>query len=167
MMTPGKASSRRRGAVAARSMLMILVTVAAGCRSGGTEPVDGEDVRISLARSGGIAGTDRQFTIDGASGVIIGDRCAPNSGCDWGPGEILAQVSEAAVTALAARLRDLGLFTGPSDFGVQCCDRFAWTIAYEDDDLRRTVTGDDGTLPERMLDVIAEIEAFFEAATAP
>lgn len=129
-----------------------------------TAPVDAANVRIVLAVSGGIAGVDWQVTIDGAGGRVVGDRCRDRIACDWDPGDVLGSVTDAEVVGLADRFFEARFFSGDADHGVECCDQFEYALTYEDEDEGRTVTGSDGTLPDRIRELVAEVRAFVESA---
>ncbi len=147
--------------------LTLPLAVGGGQACGPTSPERAEDVRITLAVSGGFVGVDWQITIDGASRSIIGDRCRGRNGggCDWATGDRLATFEADAILDLAAEFRERGFFRlSQDDYGDQCCDQFFYVLTYVDDDDRRTVRGADGTLPEVARDLIAAVNAFVAAA---
>ncbi len=130
-----------------------------------TAPDRAEEVRIVLAVSGGLAGADWQLTIDGPSARIIGDRCRESIGCDWSAGEVLATTDEARLLALAREFIAGGfLDLSQTDYGTECCDQFAYELTYVDADDRKTVFGSDGTLPESVLRLVAEVNDFVQEA---
>lgn len=131
-----------------------------------TRPESGGNVRIVLAVSGGIAGVDWQVTIDGREGRIVGDRCSDVIACDWRPGAVLASVGDDAVRELAIRFFEAEFFRGEAEHGTECCDQFDYVLTYSDPDDERTVTGSDGTLPERIRALIGEVTRFVEDARA-
>ncbi len=137
--------------------------LATGCASPVADP-PGEDLRIVLAVSGGIAGVDWQFTIDGRTGEVIGDRCRANLGCDWEPGQRLALVAGDRVHELADAFRERGFFEGETEFGTECCDQFTFRLAYAENDFDRTVTGSSQRLPRDLLDLIDSVQDFVAEA---
>lgn len=168
--------SRRRGRFAARCVIAVLpVAGAQGC-GGHTAPEPAADariggaaeVRIELAVSGGIAGTEWAVTIDGARGVVVGDRCRGPVGCDWADGETLATVDEEALLALARRFAAEGFFDlERTDYGSQCCDQFDYALGYSDAERGRTVRGSDGTLPASVMRLVGAVRSFVDEARGP
>ena len=137
--------------------------ITSGCASPTADSV-GTDLRIVLAVSGGIAGIDWQFTIDGRTGHVIGDRCRANLGCDWAPGQELAVVADDGLRELADAFRERGFFEGETEFGTECCDQFMFRLAYADNDFDRTVSGSSQRLPQNLLDVIDAVQDFVAEA---
>lgn len=147
---------------------ILALTGAQGCGAGSAAPERAEQVRIELAVSGGIAGTDWAITIDGARGLIIGERCRGPVGCDWSDGETLAAVDDAAVLALAGRFAEEGFFAlDRTDFGTECCDQFDYALAYVDEERERTVRGSDGTIPESVSRLVSAVRSFVADARGP
>jgi hypothetical protein len=138
--------------------------IASGCASSVADPTRGEDLRMVLAVSGGIAGVDWQFTIEGRTGEVIGDRCRANLGCDWEPGQRLALVARDGVRELADDFRKRGFFEGETKFGTECCDQFSFRLAYAENDFDRTVTGSSQRLPQNLLDLIEAVQEFVAEA---
>jgi hypothetical protein len=152
-------SGRSSGATAAA----VIGLATAGCSGATTDSGDPGEIVIVLSVSGGIAATDWQITIDGSRGVIVGDRCE-GLNCDWGPGETLATVTGDEISALAVQFVASGFFSGPREFGSQCCDQFDYVLRYTDDDDDRDIQGSDGTLPERLRDLIDAVRRFVDEA---
>ncbi len=152
----------RRGA---GLFILLAVLTAGGCQEA-TAPTTGEQVVIVFSQSGGIAGMDLQFTIDGPRGRVVGDRCRGGHGCDWEPGEVLAQADGDRVLALARRFFAHGFFDARDEYGNDCCDQFFYEISYEDDDDRWAVSGSDATLPSQIHDLISDIRAFLDEVRA-
>lgn len=134
-----------------------------GCNSA-TGPDDGSTVEIALSVSGGIAGVDWQFTLSGADGQIIGNRCQGPVGCDWTDGELLATIDPADLMGLANEFIGRGFFDGPTDFGTECCDQFDYVLSYRDADDDRTVTGSEAKLPGNVRSLILLVEQFVSNA---
>ena len=130
-----------------------------------TAPESGEDVRVVLSVSGGFAGVDWQFTIDGRRTDIVGDRCHRRLDCDWSAGEVLAATHGAQLLGLAQRFLDAGFLELPqTDYGTECCDQFEYQLTYVDAEGQKTVLGSDGTLPSSVLDLVGEVRRFVNAA---
>ncbi|MDH3732216.1 MAG: hypothetical protein OEU54_01735 [Gemmatimonadota bacterium] len=152
-----------RGVGAVWRLLTMLGTVvlAGACATTPTDPA-GEDLRMVLAVSGGIAGVDWQVTIDALTGRVTGDRCRTNLGCDWGEGEILASVTPAQVRSLADEFQGSGFFEGETEYGTECCDQFDFRLSFGENDFDRTVTGSSGRLPSDILDLITLVQEFVD-----
>lgn len=156
--------SRKLKSVGFRTLLAVGICALQGCASSASSPPHGEDLTVSLSVSGGIAGVDWQFSIDGRTGRITGDRCNPAIGCDWEPGQTLATVSSQSVRLLADEFQRNGFFEGETKFGSECCDQFDFRLAYGENDFDRTVTGSSGRLPQNILDLITVVQGFVDDA---
>lgn len=164
--------SRRpwRGGRAGRSLPLLLAALLPGlpgatCDGSPTLPDDAAEVRIRLAVTGGLAGVDWAYVVDGEDGLILGERCAGTVGCDWESGEVLAAVSPAEILALAREFVESGFpELEREDYGVECCDQFEYALTYRDGDEEKTVTGSDGTLPDEVLALADAVRRFVEEA---
>ena len=132
--------------------------LAAACGSSGLGPEPPESVRIHLEVTGGLAGVDYALTVNGAEGVVRGERCV--SGCDFAGGDVLLRVSSDQIRSLSEMLLDGGLMQlDRSDYGTQCCDQFHYALEYRDDERERSVRGSSEALPEAIRAVRAAIAA--------
>lgn len=171
---PAPSARRRHGPVRpwggpwpGRGVALLSCVLAAGAADRcvvTTAPDGGGNVRIVLAVSGGLAGVDWQVTVDGRDGRVVGDRCRAGIACDWQPGEVLASVDDRAIRGLAHRFFEADFFRDDAEYGTECCDQFDYALTYRDSDDERTVTGSDGTLPERIRELIGDVIAFVEDA---
>lgn len=124
-----------------------------------------ESAVIVLATTGGFAGVDFQYTIDGPAGVVRGDRCA--NFCDWEDGDILAQVTAGEVEALAQMFDTEGFLQGDDeDFGVECCDFFHHVLTFSRGTETRTVSGSSDKLPPAVQVLVLEVGRFVDDARA-
>ena len=131
-----------RSAALVSSLLLV-----AGCGSSGLGPEPTESVRIHLEVTGGLAGVDYAFTVDGSEGVVRGERCV--SGCDFDAGDVLLQISSDQIRNLSEMLLDAGLMQlDQNDYGTQCCDQFHYDLDYRDDERERHLQGSSEALPE-------------------
>lgn len=154
----------------ALASVLLLASAASGCRSQGAltdpdpsrsgSPGDGyrdvAETRLELEVSGGIAGVDYAFVVDGASGEVRGLRCRDH--CPFGAGETIAVVSAAQVETLAGMLLDAGVLTlDRSDFGNECCDQFHYVITYSDGTVEGSARGSSEALPEDLRAAVATL----------
>ena len=136
-----------------RSALVSSVLLAAGCGSSGLGPEPTESVRIHLEVTGGLAGVDYAFTVDGSEGVVQGERCV--SGCEFVAGDVLLRISPDQVGNLSEMLLNAGLMQlDRSDYGTECCDQFHYALEYRDDSRERSVRGSSEALPETIRAVL-------------
>ena len=140
--------------------LACLVTVgllaAGGCESDPVAP-QAEHIYIEVQVSGGIAGVDYAYAVDGAESVARGITCT--SGCDFGPGEVIAQLTLAQVLYFADLLDDAGIVGhNGKDFGDECCDQFYYAIGYRDGERESSVRGSSGALPHGLAGAVAELD---------
>jgi hypothetical protein len=127
--------------------------LAVGCGSSGLGPEPTESVSIHLEVTGGLAGVDYAFTVDGSEGVVRGERCV--SGCDFLGGDVLLQISSDQIRNLSEMLLDAGLMQlDQSDYGTQCCDQFHYALEYRDDERERNVQGSSEALPGTIRSVL-------------
>jgi len=128
-----------------------------GC--GDDDPVgpQAERIYIEVQVSGGIASADYAYAVDGDESVVRGITC--NSGCDFEPGETIAQLTPAQVLYLADLLTDAGIVGHDGvDFGVECCDQFYYAIGYRDGDRESSVMGSSGALPDGLAGAAGELD---------
>jgi hypothetical protein len=138
-----------------RSWLLISgLLLAAGCEGSSLGPGDSQEVSIRLEVTGGFAGVDYAFTVDGAEGVVRAERCV--HGCDFQGGDILLHVSPAQVENLSRMLLDAGLMQADrSDYGIQCCDQLHFDLEYRDAHRQRSVRGSSQVLPGELSRALA------------
>lgn len=112
------------------------------------------ELRITLEVSGGLAGVDYAFSMDGEDGVVLAERCV--SGCDFEEGDTLLVLTPRHVEDLAGMIADAGLLQlDREDYGTQCCDQFHYRLQYTDEARQRTVMGSSEALPEDIRNAIA------------
>lgn len=142
--------------LAPRSVLFAALALSVACGASTIEPQPSETV-IGLATSGGFAGVDFAFAVDGPAGVIRGVRCV--SFCDWEDGDVLATVSSAEVADLESSFDAIDFLAGDDqDFGVQCCDQFHYELSFSRSEESRTVMGSSELLPAEILALIRDVE---------
>lgn len=142
--------------LAPRSVLFAALAFSVACGASTIEPQPSDAV-IGLDTSGGFAGVDFAFAVDGPAGVIRGVRCV--NFCDWEDGDVLATVSSAEVAALESRFDAIDFLAGDDqDFGVQCCDQFHYELTFSRSDASRTVMGSSEKLPAEILALIRDVE---------
>ena len=144
-------------------VLSLVGSVAAGLLAsvgcGSDDPVapQVEHIYIEVQVSGGIAGVDYAYAVDGAESVARGITCT--SGCDFEPGEVIAQQTPAQVLYFADLLNDAGIVGHDgTDFGYECCDQFYYAIGYRDGDRESSVRGSSGALPHDLAGAVAELD---------
>ncbi len=116
-------------------------------------PVEPEEISIMLSVTGGLAGVDYSFTVDGGAGEVRGVRCV--SFCDFTAGEVLLAISSGQVTELARQLDDAGVpGLGARDFGVGCCDLLHVELTYQRGRRTSQVRGTEDRLPEDLVTAI-------------
>jgi hypothetical protein len=146
------------------TMVLALTTlVSVGCHTP-TAPDAADSIQITLAVSGGIAGVDWQYTLDGRQARILGDRCRDEVVCDWEPGDVLATIDLAGLEALGQEFFSRGFFDSPESYGTECCDQFDYRLTYVDSDDEWTVRGSDGTLPPNILSLVLLVQQFVSNA---
>ncbi len=136
-------------------LLAALLGVAA-CDDGATGVViEYLPATVLVEVSGGIAGADYAF-LRTADDVLVGVRC--NVLCDFQAGDTLHVLSEVQAGLLALRLGDAAATTGDHDYGVPCCDQFAYRLTFTDGPNRTTVRGATSTLPEAYRRLVALLD---------
>ena len=155
-MTP--AGTRPRGGCgfrgAARLLTLSLGTLGLGCGAGDVAPAP-EELTVTLAVSGGFAGVNWAIRLDGAAGLLIGERCEGRLACYWEPGEALTTVSAERIADLAAEFSIRGFpELVDRDFGTECCDQFNYRLTFRSGVAATTVHGSDTTLPADVRELI-------------
>ena len=153
------------------SLLASAVMYISACDiSGAFGPVDTEEVTITLAVSGGIAGVSYAFRVDGRAATVVGVSCT--SFCDFETGEVILPVSAAQVEHLARMLEEaevLGL--DGRDFGVDCCDDFVYDLTYMNGQSSAHVVGAGARLPQELAGAVAQLHGlvygFLPALVSP
>jgi hypothetical protein len=151
MFAPKLSSRARLVAVTALGAL-----ICSACGSDPKEPV-AEDVYIEVHVTGGIAGADYTYAVDGAAHEARGISCV--NLCDFDPGDVLAHLSPAEVRHYSQMLLDGGIieFDG-EDFGNPCCDQFYYTVVFAYGDREATVKGATTTLPAGLAYAVMELD---------
>jgi hypothetical protein len=135
-----------------------------GCDS--DDPVGPQAARIyiEVQVSGGIASVDYSYAVDGDDLAVSGITCT--NGCDFEPGELLAQLTPAQVVYFADLLTDAGIVGHDgTDFGDECCDQFHYAIGYRDGDRESSVRGSVGALPQDLAGAVAELDLLVQGVT--
>lgn len=140
-------------------MGLVATGALSGCSSSSTGPQP-EDVVIEVHVTGGFAGVDYAYAIVGASSDLRGIVC--ERGCDFVPGEVLANVTPAQVTYYAGLLEDAGIQgLDGTDYGYQCCDQFHYEVTYDDGGHASTVSGSAGALPADLARAVGETHRLY------
>lgn len=129
-----------------------------GCGDSILGPIDTDEVTVLLQVTGGIAGVNYTFEVDGESGAVRGLTCS--NGCDFEADDVLTRLSMEQITDLATRLEGAGAlqFDG-MDFGGDCCDHFGYTLTYEHDGTSATMSGTASRMPAALADVVGDVAA--------
>jgi len=126
-----------------------------GCQSSPLGPQAGQ-VYVEVRVTGGFAGVDYTFAIDGDALAVRGIACV--RGCTFEPGELVASLTSAQVTHYAELLEEAGIrLLDGTDFGEECCDQFHFVVEYRVRGRTSTVQGSGGTLPDDLSRAVAEI----------
>jgi hypothetical protein len=143
-----------RARTVAAAVLGTLICTA--CGSDPKEPV-AENVYIEVRVTGGIAGADYTYAVDGAAYEARGVSCV--NLCDFEPGDVLAHLSPDQVRHFSQMLLDGGIidFDG-EDFGNPCCDQFFYTVLFAFGDREATVKGATTTLPAGLAHAVLELD---------
>jgi hypothetical protein len=127
-----------------------------GCGDSILGPIDPDGVEVFMDVSGGFAGVDYTYEVDGESGEVRGLTCG--NGCSFTPGQVLMRLSDAQVSDLAARLEDAGALTFDGlDFGTECCDRFEYTLSYVRDGNTATMSGTTSRMPAALAAAVGDL----------
>ncbi len=136
-----------------RSIACVALLFAAGCYSDPTAP-GGEEVSIRMRVTGGFAGVDYSFTVDGQTGAVVGEACVQL--CDFRAGELLVRLSRRQVQELVLQFENGGILgLGRRDFGTQCCDQFHFEIDYRNGNRAALLTGSSEVMPPALGPAIA------------
>ena len=136
----------------------ISILLVSGCLSNSTGPADSEEARIRLHVTGGFAGVDYTFLMDGPAGTVVGESCV--AGCDFQAGEILQTLSRDQSAYLMGLFLEAGVHSmDDSDFGVQCCDQFHYDVTYEDGRGVSFFRGSSEALPGGLRDAVSRVHA--------
>lgn len=143
----------------------LVLFAAAGCGSGLLLPVPAEEVTVTLAVSGGIAGVSYSIVVDGAAGEVRGGAC--DSFCDWEPGDLLLPISAEQVRALSARLDESGVLDlDGEDLGDTCCDIFHIELVYERGSRIARVEGTEDRFPPALASAVQTLMGFAQKRAA-
>ncbi len=146
MLLLASARDLTRRAATSGFAVALLVTGPA-CGSDSVAPAEADDLYIEVQVTGGFAAADFRFAVDGRAGAVRGITCV--NLCNFEPGEVIVHLSPAQVLGLSELLREAGMLElGDTDFGVQCCDQFHYTILFRDGDREATVRGSSEALPD-------------------
>jgi hypothetical protein len=129
----------------------------AGCGGGPFEPIDPEDVTMTLSVSGGFAGMSHSFVVDGAALEIRGESCLARPWCDWDEGELLLPVSGAQVSDLAGRLERAGVLGRSGDYGSECCDQTYFDLTYRRGGREVRIQGTSSRMPADLAEAISHL----------
>lgn len=142
-----------------RAAVVALTTFAAAPACDATTilaPADPEAVAITLGLTGGLAGADYSFRVDGARGEVRGVRCVAL--CDFAPGDLLGTVSHGQVAYLAGLLDRAGAIgLDGRNFGQGCCDYSRIELRYDRGDRTARISGSEDRLPESLGDAVSAI----------
>lgn len=140
--------------------LAALLAAAAACDSSATNvAIDYREPSVLVEVSGGIAGADFSY-VHTSPGVMIGVRC--HALCDFTPGDTLFVLSGLQSERLAQVLNESGAWQveGTEDFGVPCCDQFAYRMTFTDEGREGVVQGTGESLPEGYGRLVRILEGF-------
>jgi len=139
-------------------LVSISILMFSGCLSNSTGPADSGEARIRLHVTGGFAGVDYTFLMDGPAGTVVGESCV--AGCDFQAGEILQTLSRDQSAYLMGLFLEAGVHSmDDSDFGVQCCDQFHYDVTYEDGRGVSFFRGSSEALPGGLRDAVSRVHA--------
>lgn len=144
---------------------IIGATALFGCGDTIFGPIDPDEVTILMNVTGGFAGVDYSFEVDGESGEVRGVMCS--NGCAFQPGQLLERLSRDAVGDLALRFENAGAlqFDG-LDFGTECCDHFVYTVTYEHAGGTSTMTGTASRMPAALSVAVTDVAALIHGQKA-
>lgn len=131
------------------------LVIAMACGSDPSEPVV-EDVYIQVHVTGGIAGVDFTYAVDGAEYELLGISCV--NACDFQAGEVLAQLSPSQVRYYSDLILNGGIIEHDGkDFGHPCCDQFYFELVFRFGDSEASVKGATSTLPPGLAYAASEL----------
>ncbi len=138
---PGSGRARRSLSVAC----LFVGSLVASCGLDPVGPFAGP-VLIRVEVSGGFAGADYAFRVDGDAGAVVGERCVQL--CQFTRGDFLTILTPTQVASLSRMMVDAGILDlDREDYGTQCCDQFHFTVTYRDGSTEQSVRGSSGVLP--------------------
>jgi hypothetical protein len=132
------------------------VALVVGC---GSEPVgpQPQDTYVEVHVTGGFVATDYRYALVGSSSEVRGIACV--QGCDFEPGDVLADLTPAQVAYYADLLIDAGIHAHDGkDFGNECCDQFHYVVEYRDGERTSTMRGAAGNFPADLGRAINELQ---------
>lgn len=140
---------------------LLLAAGTAGCQASTLGPDAGDDARIEVAVSGGIAAADYAYRV--AGGAVTGVSC--RSLCAFAPGDTLLLLTPAQRRSLVEAVDRSGLpaWDGPEDSGTECCDQFHYRVTWSSDAATRTFGGTDGALPEPLREIVRVLQLLHRA----
>ena len=132
------------------------LVIGSACGSDPKEPVV-EDVYIEVHVTGGIAGADFTYAVDGAAYEVRGISCM--NACDFSAGDVLAHLSPTRVRYYSDLMLSGGIIEHDGkDFGHPCCDQFYYTLTFRYGDREAIVRGATTTLPAGLAHAAAELD---------
>jgi hypothetical protein len=142
--------------VTLRWLALALVAGATGCDAAATDPGAADPGRVEVHVGGGIAGADYAYRVE--RGAVTGVTC--RSLCTFAAGDTLLVLTPAQRGALAEAVERSGLpaWSGPTDFGTQCCDQFEYRVSWSANGRQRTFTGSDGALPAPLRELVRVLQ---------
>lgn len=133
------------------------------CLQGSTGPEISVIPEITLRVTGGLAGVDYSFLVDGPRREVVGESCV--SGCDFQEGELLHGLTTEQAYYLGALFREAGIHQlAGTDFGYDCCDQFHYELTYKDPDGESSVQGSSELIPESLREAISAAVDFAEGS---
>jgi len=139
--------------------LAVLLGLAACDGSATNVAIDYGRPSVLVEVSGGIAAADFAY-VHASPGVLIGVRC--RALCDFAAGDTLFVLSGLQSERLAQALYDSGAWQvdGLEDFGVPCCDQFAYRMTFTDESRQGVVLGTAESLPDGYVRLARLLEGF-------
>jgi hypothetical protein len=129
-----------------------------GCETAGPfEPIEAEDVYLTLRMSGGFTGESSSFVLDGAAGEVRGGPCTAS--CGWAEGDLILPVSTAQVEDLAVRLERAGVIGLAGDYGTECCDQPHYDLTYRRGEASASVRGVFSRIPAPLMESILHLSS--------
>jgi hypothetical protein len=136
--------------------LAALLETAAGCDPGLVGPGLAEGARLRVHVTGGLAVAD--YTYEVAGRAVVGVEC--RSLCQFASGDTLLALTPAVLVMLDEEVQAAGLddLSKDADYGTECCDQRTYEITWTSGDAKRTLVGSDGTLPEKVRELVRVLE---------
>lgn len=163
----------RPGSFAA--LLAAILLTASGCHRGGAAgrgaagaPADGgaavplAESRVTIRRSGGIAGIETEATVDGARltyAIVTRRICESSVSCPTPTDAATGPIDAADARALFARIDQEGVFDLKDDYGISPTlrDGFVHELTLRLGERGKTVRADDATQPPQLARVEEEV----------